>query len=486
VKVPPSVLSPDAARPRTPDAGSEQRTNAVKERQRWATRLLVTQAVADAVVVGVCWIAAYAFRFYTTPLFGKPLNPLRGYIIGLPVVVAMWSLLLAVHGLYRSERFLLRLGQFQQLLKAALVGVGATMGLSFLIKELDFGRAVVLIHGLLALPALWILRTIMGSWVRRDLVRGRGLLRCLVVGTGQMARMIADKMRRSPEIGYELVGLVTTASDAHGDDVIGTVDDLPQLISRTGAHEVFVAAPEISNEDAFNLMLRCEHTGASFKIISDLFGLATSRVVLDEVSEVPVIHLTGGLLSPGSYRLKRALDIVVAVAAAVVSLPILPLIVVLIRLDSRGPAVLAQTRVGQAGRTFRMFKFRTMRRDVDPFEEAPRGPRDPRVTRVGRFLRRTSLDELPQLLNVFAGDMSMVGPRPEMPFLAESYTGWQASRLRVKPGLTGLWQVMGRKDLPLHENLEYDFYYIRNQSLLLDLTVLLKTIPVVLLGRGAY
>ncbi len=469
-----------------PDRDSQQRTNAIRERQRWARRLLAIQAVFDAVVVGICWIAAYALRFYTTSLFGKPLNPLRGYIIGLPVVVAMWSLLLAIHGLYRSERFLLRLGQFQQLLKATLVGVGATMGLSFLVKELDFGRAVVLIHGVLALPALWIVRTILGSWVRRDLLRGRGLLRCLVVGTGQMARMIADKMRRSPEIGYEFVGLVATAPGAQGDGVVGTVEGLPDLVAATGAHEVFVAAPEISNEEAFNLMLRCEHTGASFKIISDLFGLATSRVVLDEVSEVPVVHLTGGLLSPGSYRFKRALDVVVAALAAVISLPIFPLIILLIRLDSRGPAVLAQERVGQGGRTFRMFKFRTMRRDVDPFEEAPRGPRDPRVTRVGRFLRRTSLDELPQLLNVFAGEMSMVGPRPEMPFLAESYTGWQASRLRVKPGLTGLWQVMGRKDLPLHENLEYDFYYIRNQSLLLDLTVLLKTIPVVLLGRGAY
>ncbi len=468
------------------DSDSLQRRNAIRGRQRWAHRLLIVQAVLDAVVVGLCWIAAYGLRYYTAPLFGKPLNPLRGYLIGLPVVMAMWSLLLVLHGLYRSERFLLRLGQFQQLLKATLVGVGATMGLSFLVKELDFGRAVVLVHGLLALPALWIVRTILGSWVRRDLLRGRGLLRCLIVGDGPVARMVASKMKSSPEMGYECVGLVGETHDRATDGVVGTVEDLPQLVMETGAHEVFVAAPGMSNEDAFNLMLRCEHTGASFKIVSDLFGLATSKVVLDEVSEVPVIHLTGGLLSPGSYRFKRSLDIVVATLAAVVSLPALPVIILLIRLDSRGPAVLAQKRIGQGGKPFMMYKFRTMHRDVDPFEEAPRGPRDPRVTRVGRFLRRTSLDELPQLLNVFGGEMSMVGPRPEMPFLAESYSGWQESRLRVKPGLTGLWQVMGRKDLPLHENLEYDFYYIRNQSLLLDLTLLLKTIPVVLLGRGAY
>ena len=158
----------------------------------------------------------------------------------------------------------------------------------------------------------------------------------------------------------------------------------------------------------------------------------------------------------------------------------------LIKLDSKGPVVFAHERVGKDGKRFQMLKFRTMVADCDPYAEAPVDQNDARITRFGRFLRRTSLDEIPQLINVLGGRMSLVGPRPEMPFIANEYTEWQAARLEVKPGLTGLWQVAGRKNLPLHENLEYDFYYVKNQSLALDLEILMRTIPAVILGKGAY
>ena len=156
------------------------------------------------------------------------------------------------------------------------------------------------------------------------------------------------------------------------------------------------------------------------------------------------------------------------------------------RATTPGPALFTQTRVGQGGRPFQVYKFRTMEIDSDPSARAPVEGTDPRVTAYGRWLRGTSLDELPQLWNVLKGDMSLVGPRPEMPFIVEGYDDWQRHRLDVKPGITGLWQILGRKDLPMHENLQYDFYYIRNRSLVLDASILVRTIGVVLSRKGAF
>jgi lipopolysaccharide/colanic/teichoic acid biosynthesis glycosyltransferase len=157
-----------------------------------------------------------------------------------------------------------------------------------------------------------------------------------------------------------------------------------------------------------------------------------------------------------------------------------------IRRDTKGPVFFKQERVGRDGKRFLIYKYRTMHVEAPPYDYAPTAEEDPRITRFGRWLRRTSLDELPQLLNVLRGEMSMVGPRPEMPFLVDKYEPWQRRRLDVKPGITGLWQVIGRKNLPLHLNMQYDFYYIKNQSLLLDLEILFRTIPAVLKGKGAF
>jgi lipopolysaccharide/colanic/teichoic acid biosynthesis glycosyltransferase len=184
--------------------------------------------------------------------------------------------------------------------------------------------------------------------------------------------------------------------------------------------------------------------------------------------------------------MKRLLDLTVASGLLLLfAIPML-LIWLFIRLESKGPALFRQVRIGQGGEPFEMLKFRTMYTDAPKYAVAPTDPQDPRVTPSGRWLRKTSLDELPQLFNVLLGQMSMVGPRPEMPFLVDQYEEWQRRRLDVKPGVTGLWQVVGRKNLPLSRNMEYDFYYIMNQSIFMDLVILMKTVPAVIFGRGAF
>jgi len=180
------------------------------------------------------------------------------------------------------------------------------------------------------------------------------------------------------------------------------------------------------------------------------------------------------------------MDLSLCLLALPVAIPLILLFMVIIRLDSKGSVFFVHQRVGEKGRLFNLWKFRTMHAHCSAYEEAPNDQSDSRITRFGSFLRRTSLDEIPQLWNVLYGNMSMIGPRPEMPFIVENYSPWQSQRISVKPGVTGLWQVAGRKNLPLNYNLEYDYYYVKNQSLRLDMKILLKTIPAVLMGRGAY
>jgi lipopolysaccharide/colanic/teichoic acid biosynthesis glycosyltransferase len=235
-----------------------------------------------------------------------------------------------------------------------------------------------------------------------------------------------------------------------------------------------------------SLVLECEDLGITFRVVTNLFEVLTAGSPLDLVDDLPVVRL-GRQKAHALYEpLKRLMDIAGVVAALVLVGPLMLWCARRIRDESSGPALFVQNRVGRDGRVFRMYKFRTMFADADPYALAPQDKRDARITPFGRWLRATSIDELPQILNVSRGEMSWVGPRPEMPFIADTYDEWQRRRLTVKPGITGLWQILGRKDLPLHENLQYDFYYIRNRSLALDLSIIIRTIGAVFARRGAF
>jgi exopolysaccharide biosynthesis polyprenyl glycosylphosphotransferase len=253
-----------------------------------------------------------------------------------------------------------------------------------------------------------------------------------------------------------------------------------------GVDEVFIADPSLGHTRMLSLVLDCEDLGLTFRVVTNLFEVLTAGTPVDLVDDLPVVRLGRDHVPRVYVPLKRGFDVVGALAGIALTAPIVAWCALRTRQTSPGPAFFAQERTGQHGRTFRMYKFRTMHADVDRYAVAPRDAQDDRITPYGRWLRVTSIDELPQLWNVLVGDMSLVGPRPEMPFIAATYDEWQRRRLSVKPGITGLWQILGRKDLPMHENLQYDFYYIRNRSLSLDLSILLRTIGAVLSRRGAF
>jgi lipopolysaccharide/colanic/teichoic acid biosynthesis glycosyltransferase len=222
--------------------------------------------------------------------------------------------------------------------------------------------------------------------------------------------------------------------------------------------------------------------------IVNFFILLISRSMLrlNELSSEPFIEASFHQPSLSYLIFKEFADRVAALLAIIITLPLWWFLALLIKIDSAGPAFFTQTRVGKNSRHFTVYKFRTMFKETNPNEPAPLNVKDQRITRVGRFLRRWSLDGLPQFLNVLKGDMSIVGPRPEMTFIVKDYEPWQMQRLKVKPGIAGLWQVTGRKDIPLHQNIEYDFYYINNRSFMIDLAIILKSIPAIFFKKGAY
>ncbi len=257
-------------------------------------------------------------------------------------------------------------------------------------------------------------------------------------------------------------------------------------MDRYRIEEVFIAIPSLPHSRIMELIMKCEGIPVGFRITSDLFGVMAHNADIEFIEDFPVFDLKEEKDNTAYAFLKRTLDIIIAVTAVVLLFPVWILMPGLIKLDSKGSVFFIHERIGLNGRPFRIYKFRTMTTTADPYAYSPGQRNDTRITRVGRFLRQTSLDELPNLLNVLKGDMSIVGPRPEMPFIVENYEEWQKKRLTVKPGITGLWQILGRKDIPLQENLEYDFYYIRNRSFLLDIIIILKTIPAILSRKGAY
>jgi len=268
--------------------------------------------------------------------------------------------------------------------------------------------------------------------------------------------------------------------------VLGRLDDLRRICEERRLDEVLVAQPELDVDRLMALIAECRDLPVHFDLLAGPLELLTGSMEIGGVADLPVVALGRRQFATWQQVIKRAMDIVGGVLLLILTVPVWLIVPPLIRRETGASALFEQTRIGLDGEPFTMLKFRTMRPESDPYAPSPTDDNDERITPTGRWLRRFSLDELPQLLNVLRGDMSLVGPRPEMPFIVERYQPWQRLRLQVRPGLTGLWQILGRKDLPLVENIEYDFYYINNRSLLMDLVIILRTIPVVLFGKGAY
>jgi exopolysaccharide biosynthesis polyprenyl glycosylphosphotransferase len=416
------------------------------------------------------------------------------YVLGdvvrvLPVVWVLWMVVFAMNGLYRPRRNLGSMGETQPLVKAVLYLSVAMMAASYLTKN-EFSRLMLLMFTVLAMPIAALFR-IAARKLAQAIAPVAEAPRVLVVGTGELAARVVKSLHRLPRKHPVVVGILSAdpsenTPEVEGVRVIGTLADMPRLLLSMSIDEVFFASASLHRSNVMQSIADAGKKDVHFMIVTDLFEIAAGVTGLDDVARLPIIEM--GQFRPGLLHrlLKRVFDVVVSSVLVIALSPALAVTYLVLLAGRHGSPIFRQTRAGLHGKHFTLLKFRTMKPDSGEYEVAPVSPGDPRITGAGRFLRRTSLDELPQLFNVLAGSMSLVGPRPEMPFIVEGYSDWQRRRLDVKPGITGLWQIMGRKDLPLHENLEFDFYYIRNQSLMLDFSILVRTLATVVRGRGAY
>jgi exopolysaccharide biosynthesis polyprenyl glycosylphosphotransferase len=332
------------------------------------------------------------------------------------------------------------------------------------------------------------LRGVVRTWLLPNVMRPR---RTLIVGAGVTGRLLERKLAAHPEYGLELVGF---ADDEPGTDVLGTTADLTELVDRLNIDWIVLAFSEAPHEKTLELVREVRRPDVHLSIVPNFYELFASNAAIEDIEGVPIVSLPSMQFSRTVRMLKRTFDIVASGAGLLMISPILAAAAIAIKLDSRGPVFFRQERVGRGGRRFRIFKFRTMVADAEQqkhrlaeHNEADglfKMADDPRVTRVGRLLRKTSLDELPQLLNVLKAEMSLVGPRPLIASEDETIKGYDRRRLHLTPGMTGHWQIMGSARVPLHEMVKIDYLYVTSWSLLQDLKILVRTVPYMLARRG--
>jgi exopolysaccharide biosynthesis polyprenyl glycosylphosphotransferase len=446
---------------------------------------------ADTILVAIGWIGAYWLRFALNETFGAPINSFDVYVSALPLVVGPWMFSCWAFGIYRSSRVTTLIEEFQTLFRGVALGLLVVASVSFFFRELHFGRFVVVACVGLNFVLQGVSRVAFHKLEDRMRRSGDHDLPVLIAGTGVSAIRLIQKLQDHPEIGYQVVGFVDDSREEDRKDVanrpvLGHIDDLRKIAIEQGVKEVFVAMPSLSHTRMLSIVLDCEDLGMTFRVVTNLFEVLTAGTPIDLVDDLPLVRLGRQRAHPLYEPVKRVLDIIGSSIGLIVFAPVLLWCGRKIARESPGSAMFKQDRVGRGGKIFKIWKFRTMRADTEQYAVAPKDGSDARITPFGRILRITSIDELPQLINVLKGEMSLVGPRPEMPFIVNDYDEWQRRRLSVKPGITGLWQILGRKDLPMHENLQYDFYYIRNRSLGQDLSILVRTIGAVLSRRGAF
>jgi len=436
------------------------------------------------------------------------------------LVVVIRVLTMRYYRLYRLRGEFSFVDDAIRIFKATSIGSLLLVAAAFLYRggfqyrAFSYARGVFILDFLLVLTAIGLVRAIVRAGQSLARRRGINLIPTLVVGRGAEAELCIKEMRERPALGYRVIGIVESGPVNNnvtdifeGVPVISDLRGLPDAIVSSRANEVIVADPGVNRDILFDAMMRCgPKRGVEFRIAPSLINCLPSKTEIDQVGALPMIRLFREPLSEGSRITKRMFDLVLSAFVFTVLLPVWLVVALLIKLDSAGPVFYVQERVGMDGRIFRLFKFRTMKSGSDSAmhkeyqrkfiagrveanlgsseQPAYKLSTDPRITRVGRWLRRTSLDEVPQFLNVVRGEMSVVGPRPPLAYEVEAYELWHRKRLDMKPGVTGLWQVSGRNRLPFEEMVKLDLFYIENWSLLLDIRIVLRTVLVMLHGDG--
>ena len=428
---------------------------------------------------------------------------LTSYVALLPLIGVPLGFFLHKFGAYQGLRVVSLLNYTPMVVKAFTASLVILIGILFFLKVTFVSRALLLEFSVLSVLVMVAVRGGLIWWYfRRSVQKGENYLKVLIIGTGRRARHLTEMLNRHNEWGIHILGYLDTDASHVGQavldgKVLGTVHEIEQILTSQVVDEVILAVPRSSLSYMEEIVNACEEQAVRFRFMADVFDLQVARMRMVEMDGIPLLTFDPVAQNEDKLLVKRLMDLILVLAVMPLVLPVMGLIALAIKLDDGGPIFFVQERVGLRKRLFPMLKFRSMVTDaetkikeIEHLNEAE-GPNfkianDPRITRVGRFIRKTSLDELPQLLNVIRGHMSLVGPRPMSQRDVGLFDkGIQRKRFSVKPGLTCIWQISGRSNLSFEKWLELDLQYIDEWNLWVDLKILFKTIPVVLKGSGA-
>ncbi len=453
----------------------------------------ISLVIIDALMAGLAFWVGYQLRLRSDYENIQPFSTYWGMLI---VHVVTILIVFFFYRLYHRQRSLSSVDQFYSIFAAASIGTIVSIAfISFFFKnQLDYPRLMMVYVWLLTIIFSSLGRVIQSRLQLTLQAHGWGEHRILIVGTGEVGRMVMQKIKRTPGLGYRVAGFVDDGVETQtiqGVPVLGKVDDIPELTATEAINEVIVVMPEATHHEILKVVSKCDRSRVAIKVFPNVFQIMASEVSIGDLGGLPLLTVRDTALQGWRLTVKRNIDMLSSAVGLIFLSPVMMLLAVLIKLDSDGPVFYTQERMGLDGKRFMMLKFRSMRTDA----ESQTGPvwasaDDSRRTRLGAIIRRFSIDELPQLINVLIGDMSLVGPRPERPVFVEQFQQSiprYMDRHREKAGITGWAQVNGlRGDTSIIERTKYDLWYIENWSIALDFRILIRTIVNIFYDDHAY
>jgi exopolysaccharide biosynthesis polyprenyl glycosylphosphotransferase len=468
--------------------------------RRFSVDFAVLSIFLDGCLIAFAlWIAKEIRPFLSQFSFAREIP----YPIVIPLwlfilFASLWVVILMVFAVYDGRKNVRWGDLWMRLTSGSLLAMVAQAGVLYLTLR-DISRLLFITFILIAYAALLFSRLLLFAFVQRKWFPSAARRMVLIAGAGLVGKQVQEQIDRFASLGLTLAGFLDDDPQKRSQDgsILGSLDDVRNIVTERAVTDVIVALPTKAYDRMNMLVAELHDLPVKVWVIPDYFSLALHQASVEEFAGLPMIDLRAPALTEYQRMIKRVFDVVVSVVLLPILLVFMAVIALAIRLDSPGPAIFRQKRVGENGRLFEMVKFRTMvqnaeslRHLVEQIDEdgnlRHKTANDPRVTRVGKFLRKSSLDELPNIYNVLRGEMSLVGPRPELPYLVEKYQTWQRKRFAVPQGITGWWQVNGRSDKPMHLHTEDDIYYVQHYSIWLDIVILLKTAQAVFTQKGAF
>lgn len=462
-------------------------------RRRAEVIFTVTLLLLDVGLITLAFMLAYRVTFMTSGGNG-PTPDLSDFA---PMQLSILVSLVAVYFFYRlyhQRRGESRIDEIYKLVPATSIGViVATALTTVLYRDLEYPRLLLVYVWLFTLLIVGLGRLLHGGLRSLAYARGWGELRVLIVGAGEAGNLILEKIRQSPRLGYRPVAFLDderVGMKVLGLPVVARPEDLGDVVRALKIDEVIIALPDAPHQQLLSIVSKCEDGSVNIKIFPDVFQIMAAEINIGDLSGLPLLAMRDVALRGWRLTLKRIVDVILSGILLILASPFLLLVAFIVKIDSRGPALFTQVRMGLDAKPFPMFKYRSMRMDAEKDGPGWTTENDPRITRIGRFMRRTSLDEFPQFINVFLGHMSLVGPRPEQPAFVEQFREMvprYMERHREKAGITGWAQINGlRGDTSISERTKYDLYYIENWSLWFDFKILILTALRFFRDRSAY